>query len=415
MSTVEEATSEQLCVLGCADRTRTNVWPRPPRRRAPGLLTCRPCADRIRDKLAEVLELAVNLDLVTAAGSVPRGGDGGGRKKIKDEPVAPVPVSVPTAALTDVRSRRGTWVPDAVPGTAAVDDADTPLPLEDLEAASAAASKALDVAIAVFGARSDQARAAAADLDRARAELALARQPRRRRPRSIDPRDNDPTSVVGFLDRWTDRLRIGRNMLGAGTCPAHVLEYVQIRTGPRTARFPDGMVQDWPRTVLCGRGTEYRRLVRIEMGAHTTGLFAVCTEGHVTRPPGQGDQQLGYRGGYGHRPGRGARHGLTIFAAVNLLATHNDWVCGQEWVSDYWRGLRELRGELGRAFGEPRPSKIGNCPNGTGEVGEDGAELECGQPLYASPYSDTIECQRCGREWSHREWRFLGRRLGVIA
>jgi hypothetical protein len=404
-----------LCVLGCADRRRSDVWPRPPRPRVPGQLTCGPCTARIRDTLTEVLELAVNLDLVAAAGSAPRTGDGG-RKKIKDEPVAPVPVSVPTAALTDIRSRRGTWVPDPVPTIGQDDDVDDDQPsVEDLEDAAREASKQLDRATAVFGARSDQARAAARALFEARVRERASMQPRRTRPRSIDPRDNDPTSVVGFLDRWTDQVRIGRQLIGAGTCPAFVIEYVQIRTGPITPRFPEGMLQDWPRTVVCGRPTEYRRLVRIEMGARTTGLFAVCTAHHVTRPPGQGDQSTAYRGNYGHRAARGARHGLTYLAAINLLQTHNSWICAQPWVTDYWRGLRELRADLGRAYGEPQPSKIGDCPNGTGETDEHGRAVLCGQPLYASPYSDTIECQRCGREWTHREWRFLGRTMGVIA
>jgi hypothetical protein len=402
-----------LCVLGCADRRRTDVWPRPPRPRADGQLTCRQCTEKLRSTLTEVLELAVTIDLVTAAGSAARNQDGG-RKRIKDEPVAPVPVSVPAEALTDVRSRRGTWVPDAEVVVEDSEEVDEQLIVQLVDDV-AAADNHLNRAIAVFGARSDQARARAAELHQARVDLAAARRPRRRRPRSIDPRDNDPASVIGFLDRWTDQVRIGRQLLGAGTCPAYMVDYVQIRTGPRTPRFPDGMLQDWPRTVVCGRTTEYRRLVRFEMGARTTGLFAICGSGHVTRPHGQGDQSTQYRGSHGHRASRGVRHGLTILAAINLLQTHNAWICAQDWVADYWRGLRELRSELGRVHGEQRPSKIGTCPNGTGAVDEGGTEVLCGQPLYASAYSDTIECPRCGREWSHREWRFLGRTMGVIA
>lgn len=402
--------AEQLCVLGCADRTRTELWPRPPRPREPGLLTCRPCADRIVRTLTEVLELAVGLELVVAAGSAPRTQDGG-RKRIKDEPVAPVPASIPAAALTDVRSTRGTWVPDARPTTAPsdADDADREQLLADLTEQAAAASKALDRAVADFGTRSDQARTAATQLERARAEFALAQSPRQHRPRAINPRDNEPTSVVGFLDRWTDRVRIGRNLLGAGTCPAYVLEHVQLRTGPF------GRMQDWPRTVVCRRVAEYRRLVRMEMGVRTTGLFAVCPAGHITRPTGQGDQALATRGGHGHRATRGVRHGLTIFSAINLLITHNDWVCAQDWVTDYWSGLRDLRSDLGRVHGEPAPARIGVCPVGTGQLDENDEEITCGTPLQASAYSDSIECRRCGSTWTHREWRFLGRTLGVTA
>ncbi|TKJ25236.1 hypothetical protein [Blastococcus sp. CCUG 61487] len=388
-------------MLGCADRTRTELWPRPPRPRADGLLTCRPCADRIKRTLTEVLELAVGLELVIAAGSAPRTQDGG-RKRIKDEPVAPVPASIPAAALTDLRSTRGTWVPDARPAPAppGEDDVDREQLLADLTEQAAAASKALDRAVAVFGPRSDQARGAATELDRARAELALVQSPRQPRQRSINPRDNEPTSVVGFLDRWTDRVRIGRQMLGAGRCPVEL----PIPDGPNA-----GLLE------LCDRPTEYRRIVRIEMGARTTGLFAICSAGHVTRPSGQGDQELAVRGGHGHRPTRGTRHGLTIFSAINLLTTHNDWVCAQDWVTDYWSGLRDLRTDLGRVHGEPTPARIGYCPVGTGQLDEDGEEITCGTPLQASAYSDSIECRRCGSTWTHREWRFLGRTLGVTA
>lgn len=406
--------ADGLCVLGCADRSRTDMWPRPPRPRAPGLLTCKPCTDRITVTLTEVLELAVNLDLVAASGSVPPSGDTG-RKRIKDEPVAPTPVRPNVTALTDVRSRRGTWVPDAPqpPAPHPVDEHGDPVPVDELHNSTAAAEKLLREAIAVFGPRSDQARAAATDLGNARARLRDAEQ-RGGAQRAVDPRDDAPNSVIGFLDHWTDQVRVGRQMVAAGPCPAFVIEYLQIRTGPRTPRYPDGMLQDWPRTVVCGHATEYRRLVRIDAGARTTGVFAVCTAGHVTRPAGQGDQQLAARGGHGHRP-TGIRHALTYLSAVELLERHNDWICGQPWVADYWRQLRELRAELGQAHGEPRPRRIGVCPNGTGQVDEHGVEVVCGTPLSASPYSDSIECPRCGRVWTHREWRFLGRTLGVIA
>lgn len=399
-----------LCVLGCADRSRTDVWPRPPRPRADGLVTCRSCADRIRDTLAEVLELAVNLELVAAAGSVPS--SGGGRKRIKDEPVAPVPVRVNVTALTDVRSRRGTWVPDAPPpppATIVGSDDSIPYSLEQLRAAVDRDSRFLTQMVWRFGPTSGVARTAAAWLDGSQYRLRAATGRRPAGARSIDGRDNEPTSVVGFLDHWTDRVRVGRRMLGAGPCTAHIIDWIELATGPF------GSIQLWSRTVVCGRPTEYRRLVRFDAGARTTGLFAVCPARHVTRPPGQGHQQLAQRGGHGHRPTSGARHGLTIFSAIGLLRTHNDWVCSQPWVVDYWKALRELRTELGRAHGEPRPSRIGVCPNGTGQVDENGKEIECGTPLAASPYSDSIECPKCGRVWTHREWRFLGRQLGVIA
>ena len=79
------------------------------------------------------------------------------------------------------------------------------------------------------------------------------------RQRSIDPHDNDPTSVVGFLDHWTDKVRLGRNLLGAGACPAHLLEYIQIRTGPRVGvayaafRWVEVPSQRWSHAVRLKR------------------------------------------------------------------------------------------------------------------------------------------------------------------
>jgi hypothetical protein len=400
----------KLCVLGCRDRRRTDLWPRPPRPRDTGLLTCRACADRILLTLDEVLELTVLLDLVLAAGSAPRGNDGG-RKRIKDEPVAPVPVSLNAGALTDVRSSRGTWVPAAPPPVPdpVVDDDGAPVPVEQLVEDWTVADRALDDALQAGGPDSEVARAAATQLSRAHDRLRRAALGGTPIVRSISPTDNDPASVIAFIDRWTDRVRVGRELTAGGPCPAWRVEYLQLRTGPF------GRLQDWPRRVVCDMGTEYRRLIRFEAGIRTTGLFAVCSAGHVTRPVGQGDLVPDTGPAPGHRPTAGIRHGQTVLAGVGMLRRHNEWICSQPWVTDYWRALRALRADLGQAHGELRPSPIGNCPNGTGLVDEHGREIACGEPLFASGYSDTIECSKCGRTWDHRQWRLLGRTLGVIA
>jgi hypothetical protein len=409
--------SSRLCVLGCADRQRTDIWPRPPRPRVDGLLTCRSCADRILDVLDEVLERTATLALVTAAGSAPRSGDGG-RKRIKDEPVAPVPVRLASTALTDVRSSRGTWVPDGpTPEPAALLDADgRPVTVDQLRADVDTADRALRLQLAVFGPGSEQARAAATQLSEAHARLRHLALPRSATPPMPAASDNDPASVVGFLDKWTDRVRVGRELLAAGPCPAtwRIPGPTRAIPGPAPVGQPWPMADPWPMWDSCGQPTEYRRLIRIDAGARTTGLFAVCPAGHVTRPDGQGDQVAERRAGHGHRP-TGTRHGLTVMAAIGLLRRHNEWICTQDWVPDYWRALRALRRDLGQAHGELRPAPIGNCPNGTGQVDDHGHEIECGQPLYASGYSDTIECTRCGRTWDHKQWRHLGQTIGVIA
>lgn len=399
--TTDPATpSRQLCVLGCRDRSRTDVWPRPSRPRVDGLCTCRPCADRILSTLDEVLELAATLELVTAAGSAPRSGDGG-RKRIKDEPVAPVPVSLAAVALTDVRSSRGTWVPDAPPSAPelVLDDDGRPFLPEQLQAAVDRDQRFLDQMIWRFGPDSGVARTAASWLSFAQARLRAANTTGpAAEPRSINPTDDDPSSVVGFLDRWTDRVRVGRGLTGTGQC---------------RAIFP--VPEQGGLLAFCDQPAEYRRLIRIGAGVRTTGLFAVCPAGHVTRPAGQGDQHAEHRGAVGHRVTTGTRHGLTIFSAIGLLRRHNEWICAQPWVRDYWAALRQLRADLGQAHGEQRPLPIGRCTASTGQLDETGQPVECRAPLFASGYSDTISCDRCGTSWDHRHWRLLGRAQGVLA
>jgi hypothetical protein len=411
----EQLDPTRLCVLGCADRSRTDIWPRPPRPRADGLQTCRPCADRIRLVLDEVLELAVGLELVTAAGSVPAA-LGQTRKRIKDEPVAPTPLRMDPTALTDVRSRRGGFVPPA-PSTrrpvVPLDEHGHPITVEQARADAADAQHALHLVTAMFGPRSDAARAAASTLSiaQARARAAAGRPPAA--PRPVNPHDGQPGSVVGFLDHWTDVVRVGRQ-LGAGSCPT------------------------------CGQPAHFVRLVLPEAGARTTGLLVRCEAGHLSRPDGQGELVADHRGGHGHRASTGPRYGMTLMTSVGLLRRHNEWLCQQHDIAEYWSQLRALRAALGQAHGEPRPYRIGVCPNPTGgthtevqhhhdlatgyehvcagpaedctwtrDIDADVPD-ECGQSLYAQPYNDSIECTRCGRVWTHKQWKHLGRTIGVL-
>jgi len=102
---------DQVCVLGCRDRT-SPIWPRPPRRRAEGLLTCRPCADSITGRdvdghwrpglLDDLLELASVVALYLQPGN--RILDPEGRTP-RRRPASPAPLNVPVASLSDARSR----------------------------------------------------------------------------------------------------------------------------------------------------------------------------------------------------------------------------------------------------------------------------------------------------------------------
>lgn len=300
-----------VCVLGCRDRS-SRIWPRPPRRRAEGLLTCRPCADAFVGKtvddewkpglLDELLELAALVALHLEPGS--RVLDPSGRSQGRRRPASPAPLSVPVASLTDVRGR--TEQPTPTPG-----------------------------------------------------------------------------NVIAFLDSWADRIRIGRQ-LGAGSCDNQVLGHVMIRTGP------SGGWQAWPRHQRCGGQLTWRRgLLRWPLDAAWPALLTQCTSCGDRRPA---------------EPDGSA----TVMTAIALLRRHNEWICAQPWVARYSRGLRAMLAELKAASGIPRPRKVGACPNTV----DDRRGTQCGAVIYADPEAESTTCTACGREYTRKEYRHLGRLIG---
>lgn len=88
-----------------------------------------------------------------------------------------------------------------------------------------------------------------------------------------------------------------------------------------------------------------------------------------------------------------------------------DWVTRQEGVAAFARVVRELVTQLRPLTGEPRPKRVGTCPNTVD--GESEHPRECAAPLFVPLKSDTIRCNVCGREWEREEWLNLGRLLAV--
>ncbi|HEV8178614.1 MAG TPA: hypothetical protein VGP44_13135 [Gemmatimonadales bacterium] len=119
----------------------------------------------------------------------------------------------------------------------------------------------------------------------------------------------------------------------------------------------------------------------------------------------------------------------TVFTEANVLRVHNDWICAQPWVDEYWDEIRRIYSDLRTVCGEPKPKSIGPCPNVLDYpellgpacrvcVHDSCIDIRapiCGHPLYASPWSDTISCKGCGKDYRRHQWLSLGRAKGVVA
>lgn len=103
---------------------------------------------------------------------------------------------------------------------------------------------------------------------------------------------------------------------------------------------------------------------------------------------------------------------LSVADIARWLDGQLDWVTRQPGVVDFDRVLRELVGQLRPLTGEPRPKRVGNCPN---TIDEGEHTRDCGEPLYAPLKGDEIRCRACGRRWPREEWLALGRTLQVAS
>jgi hypothetical protein len=103
---------------------------------------------------------------------------------------------------------------------------------------------------------------------------------------------------------------------------------------------------------------------------------------------------------------------LTVADIARWLDGQLDWVTRQGGVVSFDRVLRELVSQLRPLTGEPRPKRVGLCPN---TIDEGETTRECKTPLYAPLKGDEIRCWACSRTWPREEWLGLGRTLQVAS
>lgn len=103
---------------------------------------------------------------------------------------------------------------------------------------------------------------------------------------------------------------------------------------------------------------------------------------------------------------------LTVADITRWLDGQLDWVTRQPGVVEFDQVLRELASQLRPLTGEPRPKRIGDCPN---VIDEGEHTRECAAPLYAPLKGDEIRCGACGHRWPRDEWLRLGKILQVTS
>jgi hypothetical protein len=114
--------------------------------------------------------------------------------------------------------------------------------------------------------------------------------------------------------------------------------------------------------------------------------------------------------------GLGGPMRLTVADIARWLDGQLDWVSRQAGVVEFDRVLRELVGQLRPLTGEPRPKRVGECPNVLQIDGAEGEHTrECATPLYAPLKGDEIRCWACGHRWPREEWLRLGKILQVAS
>jgi hypothetical protein len=92
----------------------------------------------------------------------------------------------------------------------------------------------------------------------------------------------------------------------------------------------------------------------------------------------------------------------SVADACNLLHRHRLWIAEQEWVTYLYADLADLNKALGDAVGDYKRPPVGKC-----YIVAEGAEKDCGGPLFAST-TGGVHCARCRATWDESELRRLG-------
>lgn len=109
------------------------------------------------------------------------------------------------------------------------------------------------------------------------------------------------------------------------------------------------------------------------------------------------------------RPFRGTIE-QSVIGACKFLRSNWPWAADkhpspQDFAAEMRDIVTECRTEI-EGKGDTR--QIGLCPTDTGEK-------LCGMPLWASPYSPSIKCRRCGTEWAQDAWLRLAGAMHATA
>lgn len=102
--------------------------------------------------------------------------------------------------------------------------------------------------------------------------------------------------------------------------------------------------------------------------------------------------------GWTKRPFRGTIE-QSVIGTTKFLRANWPWAADKHPApEDFSREIRDVVSECRTEIdGKGDSRQIGLCPADVGEK-------ICGSPLWASPYSVSIKCRRCGTEWAQDAW-----------
>lgn len=108
---------------------------------------------------------------------------------------------------------------------------------------------------------------------------------------------------------------------------------------------------------------------------------------------------------------QGPDNGLTVDEQLRWIDHRLNMATQSPVCVEVSRVLRLILAALRPVTGDPRPRRVGKCPN----VVDEDTQQPCGQALYAPATSDTIRCHTCTAEWPRSQWLELGLALQADA